>query len=115
MMHRLVFAASLSAVAALTLATCGRAGAHDAAPTPAKPLGWAYPFACCASYDCRQAKAGEVLERPEGYVISTTGEVIPMTDRRVRQSPDGAFHWCAHQSGLDAGKTICLFVPPRSF
>ena len=89
--------------------------AHDAAPTPAKPLGWSYPFACCANYDCRATHNGEVLERPEGYVIAGTGEVVPMTDRRIRDSPDGQFHWCAHQAGLDAGRTICLFVPPRSF
>jgi hypothetical protein len=107
MMHRLVFAAAVSAVAVLTF--CARAPAHDA------PSGWTYPFACCASLDCRQAAAGEVLERPEGYVVAGTGEVIPMTDARVRPSPDGLFHRCAHRSGLDAGKTICLFVPPRSF
>lgn len=35
--------------------------------------------------------------------------------RRVRPSPDGMFHWCAHQSGVDAGQTICLFAPPRGF
>jgi hypothetical protein len=89
--------------------------AHDAVPSPSKPLGWAYPFACCANYDCRATHTGEVLERPEGYVIASTGEVVPMTDRRVKDSPDGQFHWCAHQSGLDAGHTICLFVPPRSY
>lgn len=39
--------------------------AHDALPTVAKPLGWSYPFACCANYDCRATHTGEVLERPE--------------------------------------------------
>ncbi|PDQ19873.1 hypothetical protein CN311_17080 [Mesorhizobium sanjuanii] len=89
--------------------------AHDATPTAAKPQGWSYPFACCANYDCRTTHTGEVLEKPEGYVIAGTGEVVPMTDKRVKDSPDGEFHWCAHQAGLDAGKTICLFVPPRSY
>ncbi|MBZ9794117.1 hypothetical protein [Mesorhizobium sp. ES1-4] len=89
--------------------------AHDAKPTAAKPQGWSYPFACCANYDCRATHTGEVLEKPEGYVIAGTGEVVPMTDKRIKDSPDGEFHWCAHQAGLDAGKTICLFVPPRSF
>lgn len=105
---------SLSAAGALVMLAMP-ALAHDAAPTPAKPLGWSYPFACCANYDCRATHTGEVLERPEGYVIAGTGEVVPMTDRRVKDSPDGQFHWCAHQSGMDAGRTICLFVPPRSF
>jgi hypothetical protein len=89
--------------------------AHDAKPTAARPLGWSYPFACCANYDCRTTHTGEVLEKPEGYLIAGTGEIVPMSDKRVKDSPDGEFHWCAHQAGLDAGKTICLFVPPRSY
>ncbi|TGQ64520.1 hypothetical protein EN829_027750 [Mesorhizobium sp. M00.F.Ca.ET.186.01.1.1] len=109
---RLLF--SLLAFVAMTLLT-GPALAHDAKPTAALPQGWSYPFACCANYDCRTTHSGEVLEKPEGYVIAGTGEVVPMTDRRVKDSPDGEFHWCAHQAGLDAGKTICLFVPPRSY
>jgi hypothetical protein len=109
---RLLF--SLLSVGAFALLTAP-ALAHDAKPTPAKPLGWKYPYACCANYDCRETHTGEVLERPEGYVIASTGEVVPMTDRRVKDSPDGQYHWCAHQGGLDAGRTICLFVPPRSF
>ena len=32
-----------------------------------------------------------------------------------RDSPDGEYHWCAHQAGIDAGHTICLFVPPKGF
>ncbi|WP_214472474.1 hypothetical protein [Mesorhizobium sp. dw_380] len=109
---RLMF--SLFAVGMIAILTPA-AFAHDAKPTAGKPQGWSYPFACCANYDCRATHTGEVLEKPEGYVIAGTGEVVPMTDKRVKDSPDGEFHWCAHQAGLDAGKTICLFVPPRSF
>lgn len=109
---RLLF--SLLATMAVAM-LAGPAFAHDAEPTAAKPQGWSYPFACCANYDCRTTHTGEVLEKPEGYVIAGTGEVVPMTDKRVKDSPDGEFHWCAHQAGLDAGKTICLFVPPRSY
>src|SRR5882724_2771763 len=100
----LFFLAVTAAIAVLT----APAFAHDATPTAAMPQGWSYPFACCANYDCRTAHTGEVLEKPEGYVIAGTGEVVPMTDKRVKDSPDGEFHWCAHQAGLDAGKTICL-------
>ena len=107
----LFFLLAAAAVVALT----APAYAHDAKPTAALPQGWSYPFACCANYDCRTTHTGEVLEKPEGYVIAGTGEVVPMTDKRVKDSPDGEFHWCAHQAGLDAGKTICLFVPPRSY
>ncbi|QND64955.1 hypothetical protein HB777_14395 [Mesorhizobium loti] len=109
---RLLF--SLLAIGATAMLTAS-ALAHDATPTAAKPQGWSYPFACCANYDCRTTHTGEVLEKPEGYVIAGTGEVVPMSDKRVKDSPDGEFHWCAHQAGLDAGKTICLFVPPRSY
>ncbi|TGP28263.1 hypothetical protein EN875_032250 [Mesorhizobium sp. M2D.F.Ca.ET.232.01.1.1] len=90
----------------------GFAHAHDAPPTAKLPQGWSYPFACCANYDCRQA-TGEISERPDGY-HTPAGEVIPYSDKRIKDSPDGEFHWCAHQSGLDAGKTICLFVPGKS-
>ncbi len=88
--------------------------AHDAVPTAAKPEGWSYPFACCSGYDCRAVPADWVEERPEGFRIVPTGEVVPMTDVRVKNSPDGAFHWCS-VAGADDGRTICLFVPPRSF
>jgi hypothetical protein len=48
----------------------------------------------------------------EGYVVKATGEVIAYGDKRVKASPDGEYHWCAHQAGIDEGHTICLFVPP---
>ncbi|TPK63838.1 hypothetical protein FKO01_31280 [Mesorhizobium sp. B2-3-3] len=99
------------AIAALT----APALAHDAKPTAAKPQGWSYPFACCANYDCREVSQTSISERPEGYVIKDTGEVLAYSDRRIKDSPDGEFHWCAHVAGLDAGKTICLFVPPQSY
>lgn len=37
-----------------------------------------------------------------------------MWDRKVRHAPDGCFHW-RPTAGRPGGKTICLFVPPRSF
>lgn len=92
----------------------GNAWPHDAIPTAAMPEGWKYPFSCCALYDCRAAKAGEVTERPDGY-HTPSGDIVGYQDKRVKDSPDGDFHWCSHQSGADAGKTICLFVPPRSY
>ncbi len=93
---------------AMLLATCSVSDAHDA------PSGWTYPLSCCSDYDCRAVETAAVLERPEGYVIAVTGEVIPMTSRKVRPSPDGLFHWCS-VAGKDDGATICLFVPPRSY
>lgn len=103
--------------ALVLLGTYGKACPHDA------PSGWSYPSGCCSGYDCREVgtphhPAGTegivVSERPEGYVISTTHEVIAYGDPRLRDSPDGEFHWCS-KAGSVVGTTICLFVPPRSF
>ena len=84
------------------------AAAHDA------PSGWTYPLACCSDFDCREVADADVVEGPQGYVIKVTGEVIPMTSRKVRPSPDGVYHWCS-VNGQQDGATICLFVPPRAF
>lgn len=82
--------------------------AHDA------PTGWSYPFACCSGYDCRAVSAKAISEKPEGYVINGTGEMVAMDDTRLRKSPDGDYHWCS-VAGLDDSRTICLFVPPNAF
>ena len=87
--------------------------AHDAVPTAAKPDGWSYPLACCSGYDCRAVSSASVDEKPEGFILPS-GELISYADRRVKNSPDGEFHWCSVQ-GKNDGKTICLFVPPRSY
>lgn len=79
--------------------------AHEAAS------GWTYPLACCSNKDCREVL--DVKEGPNGYTVPS-GEVLGYADRRIRRSPDGLFHWCS-ASGLDTSRTICLFVPPRSF
>lgn len=100
------------AIVALLLHTVD-ARAHDAPATPARPEGWSYPFACCSNYDCRPVAETDVQERPEGYVVPS-GEVIPMTDKRIRHSPDGYYHWCTVAGKAD-GRTLCLFVPPRAF
>ena len=85
-----------------------RAEAHDA------PSGWSYPYSCCTNHDCRPVAIKSVSEKPQGYVINVTGEVVPYQDTRVRNSPDGDFHWCS-VAGKDNTRTICLFVPPRAF
>ncbi|WP_245428415.1 hypothetical protein [Kumtagia ephedrae] len=90
------------------------AGAHDALPTAAQPNGWSYPFSCCSGYDCRAVPQTAISERPEGYVIQGTGEVLPYRDARLKDSPDGEFHWCS-VAGANDSRTICLFVPPRSY
>ena len=78
------------------------------------PSGWTYPYACCSGQDCREVRDTAIGERPEGYVIKATGEVVGYEDRRIKYSPDGHYHWCS-VAGSDTSRTICLFVPPRSF
>lgn len=82
--------------------------AHDA------PSGWSYPFSCCSNQDCRPVATKAISEKPQGYVINVTGEVVPYADARIRSSPDGEFHWCS-VAGEAKSRTLCLFVPPRSF
>ena len=84
------------------------ASAHDA------PHGWKYPISCCSGYDCRPVSAKWIEERGGAFIIPTTGEAVPYTDKRIKDSPDGEYHWCS-QHGKDDTPTICLFVPPRSF
>lgn len=96
----LIVFTALAAVMALSL----QARAHEA------PSGWSYPHSCCHNQDCREVAPGFVEERPEGYVIVQTGEVIPMTHRKVRVSPDGKWHWCSTM-GEPNGQTICLYAP----
>lgn len=100
--------AMASAFVVVLLVTSGRAPAHDA------PTGWSYPLACCSGLDCREVDDAAIVEGPQGYVIRATGEVIPMTSRKIRPSPDGLFHWCSVGGAAD-GRTICLFVPLRAF
>lgn len=88
--------------------------AHDAKPTAARPQGWSYPYSCCSGYDCREVSSKQISERPEGYVINGTGEVVAYSDARLKDSPDGVYHWCS-VAGADDSRTICLFVPPRSY
>ena len=101
-------------VGAQVLLMAPNASAHDALPTAAQPRGWSYPFSCCSGYDCREVADDAIGERPEGYVIEGTGEVIAYTDNRIKTSPDGVFHWCS-VAGANDGHTVCLFAPARGF
>lgn len=104
----------LVALGVLAALSAHPAVAHEAMPTAAKPNGWSYPFSCCSGYDCREVSKKAISERPEGYVIMGTGEVLAYSDARVKNSPDGEFHWCS-VAGSSSGRTICLFVPPRGY
>jgi hypothetical protein len=100
--------AGLLSIATAVVGMATAAEAHKA------PAGWTYPQYCCSNQDCREVSHDAIRERPEGYVVAQTGEVLPYSDSRLKDSPDGEFHWCS-AGGADAGRTICLFVPPRSY
>ncbi|WP_287377311.1 hypothetical protein [Mesorhizobium sp.] len=102
----------IAAVAFIIFVMCGGAEAHDATPTAAAPQGWTYPFSCCSGYDCREVPDDWIVEGSDGYRIVISNELIPMSDTRIKQSPDGRFHWCS-VAGANDGKTVCLFAPPR--
>lgn len=88
------------------------ASSHEATTVSGRPLGWSYPFSCCSGYDCRPVE--DVKETATGYVVRT-GEVIAYQgDVRLKDSPDGMFHWCS-VAGAEDGRTICLYAPPRGF
>jgi len=74
--------------------------------------GWAYPMQCCSGIDCRQIQSNAVHEVKTGYVINKTGELIGFKDPRLKNSPDGEYHWCSVQ-GKENTPTVCLFVPPQ--
>ncbi len=99
-MKRLVIIAALIAVPA---------SAHDA------PTGWRYGIECCSTFDCFQAPVDHVRETTDGYVVDPTGELIPYGDRRIKISQDEFFHRCSHGGEINAGRTICLYVPNRGF
>lgn len=81
------------------------AGAHDALPTAAQPLGWKYDLSCCSGRDCRQLSDKEVRITPQGY--EWDGEIFPMNSHKIRQSPDGYYHGCK----MDSGNRPCLYTP----
>lgn len=111
MLSRRVF---LATVFSASILISYPARAHDALPTVHKPLGWSYPHSCCSGIDCRQVSEQAISEGAEGYVINTTGEVVAYKDSRVKNSPDGVYHWCS-VAGANDSKTICLFVPPKGY
>jgi hypothetical protein len=97
-------------ILAIAAMTATAAAAHDA------PSGWQYENSCCSNRDCRELSASEIGEVWNGYhiKISTQGEIVPYRSPKIKDSPDGHFHWCSH-GGLNSGGTICLYVPPRGY
>ncbi len=113
-LHSLPASVALAALlAAIVLAgSYGKAWPHDAQPTAAQPLGWAYGVECCSLMDCSQSAPAAVTETPQGYRIKLTGKLIPYGDKQIKRSRDEFFHHCT-RGGKPDGETICLYVPDR--
>jgi hypothetical protein len=80
----------------------GPAHAHDG------PMGWAYDAACCSGQDCAPLPENSVIERPDGYLLKETGELIEKA--KARQGQDESYHLCRSVYS----KTIyCIYLPIR--
>lgn len=102
-----IFGIIIAILLALAFYDAERVKAHEALS------GWSYPSECCSTMDCRQVPDGFVERITGGYEISTTHEKLPYNDPRIKNSPDGKWHWCS-VAGSDSTETICLFRPPDS-
>lgn len=105
---------SQSGVTALTFTVLSLTGLANGARAHDAPTGWKYPYSCCSLLDCRPVSSKAISEKPEGYQIQSTGEMVGYQDTRLKESPDGEYHWCSVAGG-EKSRTICLFVPPRSY
>jgi hypothetical protein len=74
-----------------------------------------YPTLCCSNRDCRPAPAGSVREMSDGYHIVSTGEVVPYSDKRIKQALDTDLHLCQQAGNFDKGRVLCLFPPLQGF
>lgn len=76
---------------------------------------------CCGVHDCERAPAGAARATDEGWLIVSTGQVIPYErfGHGLHSSIDGDIWWCrfsydAAEYGNAAGEVRCLFVPEQS-
>lgn len=78
-------------------------------PVAAFSHSW-YPWECCSNQDCWPTEG--VTATAAGWLIHTSGEVIPYDDSRIRTTPPEAsgFHVC-HVGADPKARVLCLFVP----
>lgn len=78
------------------------------------PMGWSYGWECCSSMDCREISHDAIEETETGYLVKSSGELIPYGDKRIKQSKDEFYHLCTRLGGDDT-PVICLYQPMRGF
>lgn len=93
----------LACVALLCGAFLLPARAHDA------PMGWSYDAACCSGQDCAPLPENSVTERPDGYLLKATGEVVEKS--KARQGQDENWHLC--RSTVFKANIYCIYLPLR--
>lgn len=97
-----------AAVTVLVLvAMIGYASAHDA------PSGWSYPRDCCSAVDCYPVPESALRVTPDGLEVVETGEVLPYSSSKIKNSGDYEYHRCS-AAGDPEMNTICVFVPGGS-
>jgi hypothetical protein len=92
-----------SALAFIAVLATGKAWGHQA------PTGWTFDSRCCGNGDCYPVQTDAITERPDGYHIQSTGEVIPYQSTKVLPSPDGHSYRCS-TAGSVQGVTYCIYV-----
>lgn len=97
-------------LAAAFLLSVAQVSAHDAPPSAAFPAGWTFDTRCCGNGDCYPVETDAIRERPDGYHIQSTGEVIPYQSTKVLPSPDGLAYRCS-TAGSVQGITYCIYMP----
>lgn len=70
------------------------------------PAGWTYDPACCSGNDCQEMPDGSIEERADGYLIKSTGELIPR--EKARYGQDEHYHLCRQVA------IYCLYLPLNS-
>lgn len=78
------------------------------------PSGWQYDAVCCSNKDCSPLRT-PISAIEGGWYLAESGEIIPFSDSKIRDSKDGDFHRCVYQFGPHKGNTRCLYVPPVGF
>lgn len=75
---------------------------------------------CCGPADCEMAPEGAIRQSPAGWVIPSTGQVIPYSrmaeGRQAFYSIDGRPWWCRRWvvdpvDGMSKHQAVCIFVP----
>lgn len=95
------------------------------------PQGWNYHLGCCSNQDCNELPGAAVEERDGGFVVTAgpeeNNQLIQQTtyfvaydDERIREPKDGYYHACFSKQymtteGMQGGRLLCLYVPPRGF